>query len=278
MSAATAGAERAAGAGVCFKLFPVVVVPVAIAALGSRWWRSAGTARREGVTPPGSDGPGSGSGDGDGAGNGGGALRRWLTPFLVVCGVVVLPFLIAAPTNTWWFVRFNDLRPQKDSLWGLLGLAVPSSWVSSAHVNTLSSLLVVLAMGYGVWVVWRLPPERQARGVALAAAMVLIVWMAVNKIWNPQYVLWVAAAAALAAMPAPFAVALGAFSIYDWWFEFRLRLPVRPMAYVDVGDSATAIRLVLFTVMAVWVGRELGRLAATPADFRMDPTPARTAT
>ncbi len=133
-------------------------------------------------------------------------------------------------------------------------------------------------MGYGAWVVWHLPPERQARGVALATAMALIVWMAVNKIWNPQYVLWVAAAGALASLPTPFAVALGAFSLYDWWFEFRLRLPERPLAYADVGHSAVAIRIVLFAVMAFWAGRELRRLAASgPADVLVERAPARTA-
>src|SRR5664280_2882745 len=66
-------------------------------------------------------------------------------------------------------------------------------------------------------------------------AMTIIAWMAVNKIWNPQYVLWVFAAGAIAAMPARYGVSLGILSAYDYWFEFVLRLPDQPNSYSWVG-------------------------------------------
>ncbi len=265
----------AAALGVCFKLFPVAVVPVALAALGSRWWRSSTALHPE---PPNRDGhlPGGGEGEVQ-AGAAGGSLGRWLTPFAVVCAVVFLPLLAIAPSNTWWFVRFNDIRLQKDSVWGLLGRWVSQSVLSNAHINAASLLVVVVAMAYAAWRVWHLPADCQARGVALATAFVVIVWMAVNKIWNPQYVLWVFAAGALTAMPAWFGVALGAFSFYDWWFEFSLRLPTRPLAYQGVGQSAIVIRVVLFAAMAWWAARELRRLVPEPALTRLDRTAAPTA-
>jgi hypothetical protein len=241
----------AAGLGVCFKLFPVVVAPMALAALGSRWWRSTG------------DRPGAGDAAAD--------LRRWLVPFAAVCGVVLVPLLLVAPTNTWWFVRFNDIRPPKDSLFGLLGLALPDSVTRSGVANPLSFLVVAAVLLLGAWLVWRLAPEHHGRGVALASAMAVVAWMAVNKIWNPQYVLWVFAAGALASLPAAFGVALGAFSVYDWWFEFHLRLPSRPLAFSQIGQSAVAIRVVLFGAMALWAGRELWRLAPRRADLPAEP-------
>jgi hypothetical protein len=241
----------AAAVGVCFKLFPVAVFPAALAALGSRWWRSPS--------------------------EGGRSLGRWLAPFAVVCGVVFLPFLAVAPSNTWWFVRFNDVRLQKDSVWGLLGNWLSTSVVSNPRVNTASLVVVVAAMAFAAWSVWRLPADHQARGVALATAVVVIVWMAVNKIWNPQYVLWVFAAGAFAGLPAWFGVALGAFSVYDWWFEFSLRLPSRPLAYQGVGQSAIIIRIVIFAAMVWWAVRELRRLVAQPVEVRLDRTAAPTA-
>ncbi len=241
----------AAGVGVCFKLFPVAVAPMALAALGSRQWRawSAGAPRDD---RPARD------------------LTRWLVPFVTVCAVVLVPFLLVAPTNTWWFVKFNDLRPSKDSLFGLLGLGLPHAVTRNGVANSLSLLLVVATMAVGAWLVWRLPAERHGRGVALGTAAVVIVWMAVNKIWNPQYVLWVFAAAALADLPAGFGIALGAFSVYDWWFEFHLRLPSRPLAFVQVGQSSVAIRVVLFGAMAGWAVYELWRLLPRRADVRRE--------
>ena len=265
----------AAALGVCFKLFPVAVVPMALAALGSRWWRSS-PAFRPGR--PTSDGAVvEGETEEARAGAPGSSLARWLTPFAVVCAVIFLPFLVIAPSNTWWFVRFNDIRLQKDSVWGLLGRWVSSSVLSNAHINLVSLVVVVAAMAYAAWRVWCLPPERQARGVALATAFVVIVWMAVNKIWNPQYVLWVFAAGALSAMPVWFGVALGAFSFYDWWFEFSLRLPTRSLAYQGVGQSAIAIRIVLFATMAWWAARELRRLVPDPVHNHLDRTAVPTA-
>ncbi len=259
----------AAGVGVCFKLFPVAVAPMAVAALASRCWRAAPGRQRPLLLPePASPEPAGRTSEAPHA------LLAWAVPFAAVCLVAFLPLLAVAPRNTWWFVRFNDLRPLKDSLFGLLGIWLPPAVTRNGLVNPASFLVVVTAMAAGAWLVWRLPADRQGRGVALATAMVVMVWMAVNKIWNPQYVLWVFAAGALAQLPAGFGVALGAFSVYDWWFEFHLRLPSRPEAFAQVGQSAVAVRVVLFTLMAGWAGRELWRLAPQRVGLRPRGAPA----
>ena len=153
------------------------------------------------------------------------ALASWLIPFAVVVAVVMVPLVVLAPTNTLWFIRFNSLRSQKDSVWELAGRLLGPSAASPRVVNGLSLVVVMAALAYGSWRVWRTDPARQGRAVALATAVAIVTWMAVNKVWNPQYVLWVFAAGAVAAMPARFGVALGAVSVYDWWFEFGLRRP-----------------------------------------------------
>jgi hypothetical protein len=247
--------------GTCFKLFPVVVAPMAVSALGARWWRSLRTANRsygdrpvaDGADPP-----------------GGAALARWLIPFAVVSAVVAVPFLALAPSNTLWFIRFNSLRPQKDSPWQLAEKALGTSVVTNHAINTISLLVVVVAMAYGAWMVWRTSDVDQARAVALATALVIIVWMGVNKIWNPQYVLWVFAAGALASIPARFGVALGALSIYDSLFEFVIRRPDLDSSLLWTGDWLVVARTIVFVLMAAWAVGELRRLTTGPVDTVAD--------
>ena len=197
----------ATAVGTFFKLFPVVVAPMALAALGSRWWGPAG-------------GPGTRAGEG--------LAPRWLIPFAVVGAVVAVPFLVLAPSNTVWFVRFNSLRPQKDSIWEIVARPLGDTVVSNHNINTASFLVVAAATGTAPGRSGAPPVPAQARAMTLATAVVIIVWMAVNKIWNPQYVLWVFAVGALAAFPARFGVALGALTVYDYAFEFVLRRPDQP--------------------------------------------------
>lgn len=257
--------------GTLFKLFPVVAAPMALSALGSRWWRSsslAGAGRGRDTV--------AGAPDHDTEPSASAALARWLVPFTVICVAVLVPFLAVARSNTLYFVRFNSMRPEKDSLWGLLARVFGTSLVSSHHINILSFLIVVAAVSFGAWMVWRAPAPVQARAMALATAVAIIVWMAVNKVWNPQYVLWVFAAGALTAMPARFGVILGGISIFDYAFEFVLRLPDRPNPYIWVGDLTMLARTAIFAVMVAWAVGQLRALVAGSVPSRPEGIPART--
>ncbi len=239
-------------AGTCFKLFPVVMAPMALAALGGRWWRS--------LDPRGEPADAGGDGPSPSA-----ALARWLIPFTVVVAVVMVPLLVVAPSNTLWFIRFNSLRVQKDSVWGLAG-RVLGHWVATHQaINTLSLLAVIVAMAYGAWRVWRTDPSLHGRAVTLATAMALLAWMAVNKVWNPQYILWVFAAGALASMPGRFGVTLGVLSVYDWWFEFGLRRPDHVGSVIAVGSVDLVGRLAVLSWMVAWTVGQLRSLRPAPA-------------
>ena len=235
--------------GTCFKLFPVVVAPMAVAALGSRWSR----ARSGRATAPGTDAAGR-------------DVARWVVPFGAVSAVVFVPFLILNASNTLWFIRFNDLRPQKDSLWELPARVLGSTLVGSGTINALSLVAVVAAVAYGARMVWLTPEPSQFRSVTLATALTMVVWMGVNKVWNPQYILWVFATSALAGMPARFGVALGALSVYDYGFEFILRRPDQHNPYLWVGYIMEVARTVLFVLMVVWVVARLRAGRHAPAE------------
>ncbi len=262
--------------GTFFKLFPVVVAPMALSALGSRWWRSADPSIRPGERGPGPeqreqpDQPGEPPARPPAT-----AFARWLVPFAVVSAVVAGPFLLLAPSNTLWFIRFNSLRPQKDSIWELLSRVLGTSLVSSHNINSASFLLVMAAMAYGAWMVWHTPAPGQVRAVTVATTMVIIVWMGVNKVWNPQYILWVFAAGALASPPARFGVALGALAVYDSTFEFVLRRPDQTNSFSWVGYGSVVARSVIFVLMVVWAVGELRRREPVPLEDPVEGTHAR---
>ncbi len=245
------GEERVAPSGVAtalgtwFKLFPVVVAPAAVAALGARMHRTLRTGTHRGAWRP---------------------LARWLVPFGVVSVVVMAPLLLVARTNTLWFFRFNSLRPQKDSLWGLVAKVVGETAIPGSVVNDVSLLLVAATMAYGAWMVWRTEPARHGPAVALASALTIVVWMGVNKVWNPQYVLWVFAAAGLVGVPAGYGVALGVLSVYDYWYEFVLRVPSTPVPYPVAAWTTAGFRLVVFGLIAAWMVRRLRLGVGSPPD------------
>ena len=257
----------ACAVGTCYKLFPVVVVPMALAALGSRWWRGSGRpeADADGTVGASNRNPAS-------------ELARWLIPFGVVGAVAFLPFLALNAANTTWFVRFNDLRPQKDSIWDLLSKFVGRWAAINGTINTASLLIVMAAFGYGAWMVWRAADADQARAMALSAALAIVIWMMVNKVWNPQYVLWVFAAGAFTSMPARYAVALAVASLYDNWYEYLLRRPATHDLYLGAGQVGEALRAVVFLFMAAWVVIQLTRLVGVEtrerAEFQPAPTPS----
>jgi hypothetical protein len=232
----------ATAVGTWFKLFPVIVAPMALAVLGSRWWRAKGQHSAE---------------RGESGGSESRDLARWLVPFVAVSVAVVVPFLVLAPSNTLWFIRFNSLRAQKDSIWEIPMKIFGASVISNHLVNTLSLLVVAVTIAYGMWTIWRTPTASQFRAMTLATALVMIVWMTVNKIWNPQYVLWIFVVGALCAMPARFGVALGGLSVFDYLFEFVLRRPDTVNPYAWVGWIVVVAHVALYVVMIKWTVDEL---------------------
>jgi uncharacterized membrane protein len=108
---------------------------------------------------------------------------------------VNLPFIVAAPRSWWEFFRFNGARPADwDSLWfigchrisGSLGCNAPAT-IGTGTVNVASAAaFVVLAVA--VWVLRRRREPgfpRWTFGFPL-----LVVFLLTNKVYSPQYGLW----------------------------------------------------------------------------------------
>ncbi|WP_210756409.1 glycosyltransferase family 87 protein [Gordonia paraffinivorans] len=109
--------------------------------------------------------------------------------------LVNLPILIPYPTGWWEFFRFNaDRSADADTIYRILADSLGFTW-NIHHLNALSVGLTVLVLvavaGIGVGA-----PRRPR--VAQLAFLAVAGFLLVNKVWSPQYSLWLVPLAVLA--------------------------------------------------------------------------------
>jgi hypothetical protein len=224
-----AGAGALGALGISAKLFPVVLLPPAIAAaLRGRRWRSllAGGAALAGVL---------------------------LT--------VNVPFAWAAFDGWSWFARYNAGRGPENSIWqAIQELFAPR--LTGTAVDGITLALLALAAAFAAWAVCRLPPEpgAQARAVRLGAALILVVWIASNKIWSPQYALYGFVAAALVSPPLWLFWPMAAAAVFDYHvaFEYRARGYDPGFRHAFFFTDAL-LRTCIYGALGCWMGRALWR-------------------
>lgn len=163
------------GAAIAVKLYPVVLLPLAVA-----WtWRRRG--RREALVA--------------------------LGICVGVVAVVFLPFLALSPDGVAWSVRRQLDRPlQIESLGAGVLLALhhaagmPLAWASSHGSQNLTGTVAVVAAAVATalqiavlaYVWWRFAqraPVTEA-GLAEACAAVLVAFVALGKVLSPQFLVW----------------------------------------------------------------------------------------
>lgn len=112
--------------------------------------------------------------------------RRVGVAAVATWAVVNVPFAIVAPEGWWSFFRFNADRPADfDSLWRVL--------CESGACPSTSAVNVISLVGTGVItaVVWRARLRRQPETPTWQMAFPLLVaFLLTNKVWSPQYGLW----------------------------------------------------------------------------------------
>lgn len=217
---AASGALAALGASA--KLFPVALVPPAVALLAAARPRAR--------------------------------LAAFLAALAAVLLAVNLPFALASYRNWSWFFRFNAGRGAENSLWDALGLR------AGPLLEVLSAAPVGAAAVLGAVATWRAARAGGdgGRAARLATALALVVWIATNKVWSPQYALYGFLAGALAAAPLPLFLALSAVSVLDFHLAFEVRALGWEPAFRDgVWHPMNVARAILWIVLAVWIGREL---------------------
>ena len=182
----TARSGALAALGTATKLFPAALVPAALGALGARGWHP---------------------------------LLRWAAVAAAVLLAVNLPLALAAWDGWSWFFRYNAARGAENSVWHALG-GPAGRWLDLASLGpvALAGLLALL----GAWRCARGGGDG-ARAARLGTALVLVAWIALNKVWSPQYALYGFLAGALVAAPRWLFAALTAVSVADYHLEFEVR-------------------------------------------------------
>ncbi len=164
-----------------------------------------------------------------------------------------LPFALIAPGEWWEFFRFNSARtPDFDSAWYIACRHVPATCISISNVNVLALGAFLFGSFAVIWWKLRRDPSfpRWTIGVPI-----LLCFLLTNKVYSPQYSLWLLP---LFAMTMPTLRRFVAFEIADiavfvtrfwffgtftgvmvlpqqWWFEVALGLRAVVLVWCLVG-------------------------------------------
>jgi uncharacterized membrane protein len=216
-AAGTAGVLLALGTAV--KLYPGAFVPL----LAVWWWRDG--RRRE--------------------------VARLTAAFAGVLLVVNVPVALAAPDGWWHMVSFQGARaPSWGSLWfHLFRLPVVEGLVEgheAGAANALSLTALVAGLGWLGVLAW----QRRLGPFALATAAT-VVFLLANKIYSPQYDLWLLPSFALLSLDRRLLIAFSAASLamYLLVFGHAFGLIDRPDLPPFIGTVAVARAVVLVGVL-----------------------------
>jgi len=136
-----------------------------------------------------------------------GLLRPWVraaTAAAVAWGVVNLPVAVLAPENWSRFFRLNSVRPaDPDSLWNLglhlSGNRLLDGPLAEGQTPTVLNAAVAVTLLAGAAAVGWLTLSAPVRPrVAQVAFLLVAVFLLTNKVWSPQYSLWLLPLAVLA--------------------------------------------------------------------------------
>ena len=187
------------------------------------------------------------------------ALRHSLKHALQLLGIFVaislalnLPFALAAPDNWGWFFKYNQIRDIEPSLYLLAGMN-PRGFVQQANlISALVTLAAAAALAVAEFRTRRLDVLRTSCGL-------VCVFFLANKVFSPQYWLWVVALIALAGAPGWIASAVSVLALSDFVISFsRLHVQAeRVWALAQWFDRfvfypTVAARYVALAACAAW--------------------------
>jgi uncharacterized membrane protein len=168
---------------------------------------------------------------------------------------VNLPFVIANPQGWWLPFTFQAGRPIDAttlSIWYFAGAAWPavsqSQWVLLSTVAT--AVGIAAAAGAG----WLIRRRRGAYPLVGTCITVLIAYLLLNKVFSPQYILWLLPLLVLARLPARLVVPYLAIDVVMIW-TLGFILYTRESGMVD---ATTTLVSVLLVTVALRIGCLIG--------------------
>jgi uncharacterized membrane protein len=172
--------------------------------------------------------------------------------------LVNAPFALASPSSWWTFFSFNSTRPADwDSLWyiGCTHVDAVAICDHASRINALSLLLFATSFGLVWW--WKRRREPGFARWSLAFPM-LVLFLLSNKVYSPQYGLWLLPFFALSSLDLR---AFAAFQIADvavfvTRFSFFGNLTGIGGLPFGAFEIAIAVRtIVLLWCLASWLRR-----------------------
>jgi uncharacterized membrane protein len=121
---------------------------------------------------------------------------KTLTAAVVAWSVVDLPIYLWSPDAFTWFWKFNASRgPDYGSLW-LIARDHDPDWAASAHTINVTTWVLFGAACVAIALLGLLAPRRPRLPQLLY--LTVVAFLIVNKVYSPQYVIWLLPLAALA--------------------------------------------------------------------------------
>ncbi|MGH2636688.1 MAG: glycosyltransferase family 87 protein [Actinomycetota bacterium] len=193
--------------------------------------------------------------------------------------VVNLPFALASPTSWWEFFRFNSARPADwDSIWFIAchRLSGEVSSCGNTRVLNLVSALLFVALAS---VVWRAKVVRDPGFARWTLGFpLLVLFLLTNKVYSPQYGLWLLPWFALALPEFRLFVAFQAADVAVFVTRFSWFGELSGVGGLPIGafEIAVMIRTVILVVcILAWVRRrEPVPVPAPPAEPQLVGAPA----
>lgn len=117
---------------------------------------------------------------------------KYLVITFLTFAAINLPVALTTPEG-WW--RFYDLNLNRGSDWGSIWYALSNLGLDLTHQNNLSVLCLLIGLTSLIIFLLQL---RTIPTLAHTALFVMIIVMAVSKVYSPQYVLWLTPLAVIA--------------------------------------------------------------------------------
>ncbi|MGJ4085320.1 glycosyltransferase family 87 protein [Corynebacterium macclintockiae] len=195
----------------------------------------------------------------------GGTLGTWL--------IVNVPIMVAAPEGWGEFFRLNSERGWEGStIYAVIAHITgndswngvsPSKSVDGAEtLNLLTSGLLLVALLGLAWLVIIAAPRTPR--VGQVAFLATLAFMITNKVWSPQYSIWLVPLLVLALPRWRLVFSWAALEAVYWYLRMWQFLPANQAAPNWLVDTVTVVRLALLVFMAVLVIRQIMGRSADP--------------
>jgi len=217
------------------KLFPLLLLPViALARVRERRWRSLG---------------------------------RGLLSFALISAAINLPVALARASagggfvvrSRWaYFYTFNERRRDVGGLWWFFGWLHPKAPELNRLSGVLLALAIVVVAGAMLLGSRRVPPRR----LVAPAFLALLAWFVfINRVYSPQFGLWVVVLLAVAGAPLWLAIAFVVVDTAFYLVVFFGFAAGTHAYFIDITRPATGVRELVLLASVAWGVQRLARAA-----------------